>query len=225
LSTQPEGPINRTEGHSRLSFGPYVYPFAVFALFTIAASVTPLPKGLVYPLKTILTAICLVWAWKGFKEEIHFRFSGTAVLAGILVVVLWIALDPLYPHIGGSEFNPYQEAQGSAVYLVIAFRLAGASLVVPVMEEVFWRSFALRFIVRADFQSIPLGQFSWYSFIVITLLFGFEHHRWLAGILAGAVYAALLYRSKNLFDPILSHAVTNFLLGIYVLSTQNWSFW
>lgn len=225
MSKEREGSSNRTHRGCGLFFSPHVLPFAVFALFTIAASLLPLPKGLIYPAKTVLTGLCLVWAWKGFKEEIRFRFSGTAVLAGILVFVLWIALDPLYPHLGGSTFNPHEEASGPWIYLLIAFRLMGATLVVPVMEEVFWRSFGLRFIIHSDFQAVPLGRFSWYSFLGITLLFGFEHHRWLAGILAGAVYAGLLYRSKNLSDPILSHAVTNLLLGIYVLSTQSWSFW
>jgi len=87
--------------------------------------------------------------------------------------------------------------------------------------ELFWRSFVLRFAIRSDFKSAPLGQFSWFSFIFVSLLFGFEHDRWLVGIFAGMVYAGVLYRSKNLFDPILSHTITNFLLGFYVISTIN----
>jgi len=93
------------------------------------------------------------------------------------------------------------------------------------MEELFWRSFALRFFIKSDFNSVPLGQFSWFSFIFISILFGIEHQRWLVGIFAGMVYSGVLYRSKNLFDPILSHTITNFLLGMYVLSTHQWSFW
>jgi hypothetical protein len=93
------------------------------------------------------------------------------------------------------------------------------------MEELFWRSFLLRYAITSDFKSIPLGQFSWFSFIAISLLFGLEHHRWLVGIVAGMVYAGLLYRRKNLFDPIVSHAITNLLLGIYVVVTGKWSFW
>ena len=133
--------------------------------------------------------------------------------------------EGLYPQLGHSEFNPFEKGTGFPTYLAIIFRLAGASVVVPVMEELFWRSFALRFVIHSDFKSIPLGRFSWLSFILISLLFGFEHHRWLVGILAGMAYAAILYRRKNLFDPILSHGITNLLLGIYVLSTKQWSFW
>ena len=63
------------------------------------------------------------------------------------------------------------------------------------------------------------------SFIVTAVAFGFEHHHWLPGIMAGVIYASLLYRTKNLFSPILSHMVTNLLLGVYVLMTEKWSFW
>ncbi len=83
----------------------------------------------------------------------------------------------------------------------------------------------MRFAIKSDFKSIPLGQFSWFSFIFIAFLFGFEHYRWLPGIIAGMVYAGVLYRRKDLFESILSHATTNLLLGIYVLATHHWSFW
>ena len=82
-----------------------------------------------------------------------------------------------------------------------------------------------RFAIKSDFKSVPLGQFSWFSFIFISILFGIEHQRWLVGIFAGMIYSGVLYRSKNLFDPILSHGITNSLLGMYVLSTHQWSFW
>lgn len=222
-TTDPIPEAENTLLHRWRYFAPHVLPFAVFAILTMAPGALDLPKGLLYALKTTLTGLCLAWMWKGFREEIQFSFSWTAVLAGIVVFVLWVGLDDLYPHLGQSAFNPYEEA--GSVHVLIAFRLIGAVLVVPLAEEVFWRSFALRFILRSDFRSVPLGRFSWYSFLLIAVLFGLEHHRWLAGILAGMVYAGLLYRSKNLFHPILSHAVTNLLLGVYVLYSQQWTLW
>jgi CAAX prenyl protease-like protein len=103
--------------------------------------------------------------------------------------------------------------------------LIGATLIIPVVEELFWRSFALRFLIKPDFKSVTLGQFTWFSFLVVSIAFGFEHHRWLPGIVAGMVYAGVLYRSRNLFSPIQAHATTNFLLGIYVIATKQWHFW
>ena len=111
------------------------------------------------------------------------------------------------------------------VYLLIFFRLLGAVIVVPIFEELFWRSFALRWLINEDFKSVAIGTFSWFSASAVILAFGFEHHRWLAGIFAGILYHALLYYKKDLSACVIAHAVTNFLLGLYVLLTQQWSFW
>ena len=204
---------------------PYVVPFLVFAVCIYVAPLFNLSQSLMYPLKTVLVAVALFYYRNAYKQEIKFSFDWIAVLSGVFVFFLWILPEGLYPQIGYSEFNPYEHASGYNVYLLIAFRLTGAVFIVPFMEELFWRSFALRFLISSDFKSIPLGQFSWFSFIFVSLAFGLEHHRWLVGIAAGLVYASVLYHRKNLFAPILSHATTNFLLGIYVVSTHQWSFW
>ena len=182
-------------------------------------------ERLTYPIKTVLVAASLVCFWNVYKQEIRVSFNWLAAISGVVVFFIWVLPEGFYPQIGYSEFNPYEYAIGYGLYLVIAFRLIGASLIVPLMEELFWRSFALRFAITSDFKSVPLGQFSWFSFILISLLFGFEHHRWLVGIVAGMVYTGVLYHRKNLFDPILSHTITNFMLGLYVVSTHQWSFW
>ena len=178
---------------------------------------------MIYPLKIVVVAVCLIYFWGVYKQEIRFSFEWLAVMSGIFVFLLWVLLEGMYPQIGYSEFDPNGYAHD--MYTAIAFRMAGATLVVPVMEELFWRSFALRFTIRSDFRLVPLGQFSWFSFLFVSILFGLEHHRWLVGIFAGMVYAGVLYKSRNLFTPILSHAITNFVLSLYVLWTQNWSFW
>jgi CAAX prenyl protease-like protein len=172
-----------------------------------------------------LVAASLIYFWNVYKKEIRFSFSWLAVISGLFVFFIWVLPEGLYPQIGHSEFNPYEYANDAGAFFLIAFRLIGAVLVVPLMEELFWRSFVLRYAIRSDFKSVPLGHFTWFSFILTSFLFGFEHHRWLVGIVAGMVYACILYRTKNLFVPILSHAITNFLLSLYVLSTHQWSFW
>ena len=217
--------MNGTIWYPREHYVPYVVPFVIFGVFTFIAPLFNISRVLIYPVKTVLVAASLVCFWNVYKQEIRFSFNWPAVISGIFVFFIWVLPEGLYPQIGNSEFNPYGQTGIFGVYLAIAFRMLGASLIVPLMEELFWRSFALRFAIRSDFKSIPLGQFSWFSFIFVSLLFGFEHHRWLVGIVAGIVYAGVLYRSKNLFDPILSHAITNFLLGLYVISTHQWSFW
>jgi len=204
---------------------PYIAPFALFALVTYMAPLLNISRGILYPIKTVVVAASLIYFWKVYRDEIRFSFDWLAPLSGVFVFIIWVLPEGYYPQMGHSEFNPHEYASGYGVFLLIAVRLAGASLVVPVMEELFWRSFALRFAIDTDFKSVSLGQFSWFSFIFISALFGLEHHRWLVGIIAGLVYAGVLYRSKNLFSPILSHGITNFLLGLYVIFTHKWSFW
>jgi len=217
--------MNNTTFYLRQPYIPYIVPFALFAIFTYIGPLFHISPLLIYPIKTVLVAASLIYFWNVYKQEIRFSFSWLAVISGLFVFFIWVLPEGLYPHIGHSEFNPFEQAGSYGAYFAIAFRMIGASLVVPLMEELFWRSFALRFAIKSDFKSVPLGQFSWFSFIFISLLFGFEHHRWLVGIVAGMVYAGVLYRTRNLFVPIFSHAITNFLLGLYVLSTHQWSFW
>ena len=217
--------INGTIPYQRRSYIPYVFPFALFAVCIYAGPLFKVSQIFMYSIKTVLVGSSLVYFWNVYKEEIRFSINWLPIISGIFVFFIWVFFEGMYPKIGHSEFNPYIYASGYGVYYIITFRLIGATLVVPLMEELFWRSFALRFIIKSDFKSVPLGQFSWFSFILISILFGLEHERWLVGIFAGMVYSAVLYRSKNLFDPILSHGVTNFLLGVYVLSTGQWSFW
>ncbi len=118
-----------------------------------------------------------------------------------------------------------RERQQWVVILLFVFRFLGAVIVVPIVEELFWRSFALRWIIDENFTTVPIGAFTWFSFLVIVLGFGFEHHRWLVGLAAGVIYNGLLYYKKDLSACVLAHAVTNLLLGVYVLLTQQWNFW
>ena len=197
----------------------------MLGLFIYIGPLLNISKAFSYPLQTIVVAVSLICYWKVYREEIRFAFDWTAIIVGMVVFFIWILPEGFYPQMGNSEFNPYELAKGGMVYLLMAVRLFGATFVIPLVEELFWRSFALRFLIKSEFKSVPLGQFSWFSFIAVSVAFGFEHHRWLVGIIAGIIYALTLYRTKNLFSPILAHAVTNFLLGVYVMATGKWYFW
>jgi hypothetical protein len=101
----------------------------------------------------------------------------------------------------------------------------GAAIVVPLMEELFWRSYVMRWFDKSDFLSVSPERVSGYAYLGSACLFALEHHLWLAGLIAGLVYGELYKTYKNLWVPIVAHAVTNALLGIWVLSTQHWSYW
>jgi CAAX prenyl protease-like protein len=96
---------------------------------------------------------------------------------------------------------------------------------VPVMEELFWRSFVLRWIDQPDFLRLDPAQAGLRGFVISVVLFGFEHNLWLAGIVAGVAYSVLFMRHRTIWSPILAHAVTNGMLGVWVVMTGEWSYW
>jgi CAAX prenyl protease-like protein len=93
------------------------------------------------------------------------------------------------------------------------------------MEELFWRSFLLRYLIASPFTAVRLGTFTPLSFGATVILFGLEHHLWLAGMVAGVAYTLVLYTTHCLWPCILAHAITNLLLGIHVLLTGEWQWW
>ncbi len=207
-------------------FFPYVVPFLVFAGFSYLIPIFDLSKILVYPAKTLSVMALLFFYWPRIKHEIKVVLDLNAVMAGIAVFIIWIGVENHYPKLGpGSFFNPFELVEGPHAYLLMGIRLFGSVLIFPVMEELFWRSFGLRFLIDTNFKRYSLGSFTWFSFIFVSIAFGFEHHRWLPGIFAGFFYAILLYQKKNLFSPILAHGVTNSLLGIYVIANREWGLW
>ncbi len=184
-----------------------------------------------YPCKALCVGVLLFRFRRDYSElnpvDLK-KLSHTiaSVALGLLVFALWIHMDwnfgQVVPETG---FNPDRVDQQLLKNVLILFRLCGAALVVPVMEELFWRSFLLRYIIKPDFIQVPLGTFTWASFLIGAVLFGLEHHLIFAGVMAGMAYSLLLYWTKSLYQCIVAHAVTNLALGIYVLSTQAWQFW
>ncbi|MDY0131672.1 MAG: CAAX prenyl protease-related protein [Desulforegulaceae bacterium] len=206
---------------------PYIIPFLVFAGLTYILPLTGADDIFIYPAKTLIVFLVLFYFWKKIKEEIKFQVDFVAIGAGVFVFLVWVGLEGFYPLIGNDDYlNPFELSNKKfEIYLWISIRFLGGCLAVPIIEELFWRSFALRFLIDPDIKKIPVASFSWFSFIMVSVAFGFEHYRWLPGIIAGVVYALLYYRTKNLFSPVISHSVTNFLLGVYVLGTGQFGFW
>ncbi|RUM40382.1 MAG: CAAX prenyl protease-related protein [Desulfocapsa sp.] len=210
---------------------PYVVPFVLFLLLTEPARYFPSLVPFLYVAKTLLVAAVLLLLRHHFKEDFAPRLSFgeflLAVCCGLLVLVLWVAPEGIfYQFAPGEGFNPYVMTESNtAATALLAVRLAGAALVVPVMEELFWRSFLMRYLIDTDFRTVALGTYSSLSFFGVAILFGLEHHRILVGIIAGLLYGLLLLRQKKLRGVTVAHMVTNLGLGIYVIVTGSWTFW
>jgi len=108
----------------------------------------------------------------------------------------------------------------------IAVRVLESAVLVPILEELFWRGWVMRWMIRSDFESVPLGQYTALSFWGVAILFALEHGPyWEVGLIAGVAYNWWLVRTRNLADCMLAHAVTNALLAGYVLAFNQWQYW
>lgn len=211
-----------------------ILPFGTYILFIVIgdllerSGVSRAELRWLYPVQAGAVLALLAVYWRQYDELHRFALSLTqilvAIVAGIVVLVLWVNLDLPWMTIGSaSGYDP--RTNGEFDWVLVAIRIAGAALVVPVMEELFWRSFLMRWVERAQFQLVDPARIGFRAFVIPTVLFGFEHNLWLAGIVAGVAYGLLYMRHRNLWSPVLAHAVTNGLLGVYVLTTASWQFW
>jgi len=206
-----------------------IAPFGFFVLITVVQEkIGGEPGGWLYLVKTILGA-GLIFAVRPFVAEMRWAISWEAVVTGILIFAIWIGLDSFYPHLQKSKtgWDPLSQPGGHTplAWLFIATHLLGSTFVVPPIEEIFYRSFLYRYVASKDFLSVSLDKFLPVPFLITALVFGLAHNEWLAGILCGAAYQWLVLRKNRLGDAITAHAITNFLLGVWVVSRGEWHFW
>jgi CAAX prenyl protease-like protein len=206
-----------------------VLPLAIFVVLTsLQGGPGEDSRYYMYLVKTLL-AVWLIWEMRPYVEEMRWAFSWEAVAVGVLVFVVWVGLDSFYPKFSKPDpgWNPHgQYGQGSALaWFYIVVRIAGSSIVVPPLEETFYRSFLYRYLVKIKFLSMPLNRFHGLSFVVTAAIFGLMHYQWLAGILCGMAYQYLVIRKNRLGDAMTAHAITNLLLGIWVAVRGDWTFW
>jgi len=214
-----------------------VVPFAIFlALTFLQDRLGEEARYWIYFAKTIVGGVLLLALFR-YISELEWRFTWEAVVVGVAVFVLWIGLDeaiawlglPEYPKMKSSTaaWNPHI-AFGTSSPLAIFFivtRILGSTLVVPPLEEVFYRSFVYRFLASKDFLAVPLGKFLPMPFFITSVLFGIEHREWLAGILCGFAYQGLVIWKNRLGDALVAHSITNLLLGLWVVWKGAWQFW
>ncbi len=205
-----------------------VLPFAIFAALTLLQGrFSDASQYWIYAAKTIIAA-WMLWQLRPYIKEMRWKISWEAIAVGIAVFAVWVGLDRYYPMLGRTgSFNPSQTygAGSSLAVVFIAVRIIGSSLVVPPLEEVFYRSFLYRYLIKSDFLKVPLAHFEWRAFLIAAVIFGVSHYEWLPGIVCALAYQWLVCRKDRLGDAITAHAVTNFLLALWVVTRQAYYFW
>jgi uncharacterized protein len=208
----------------------YIAPFAVF----IAVRWLPVPPAWSAPARFVLVAATLAVFSRGVIPR-RVSFPLGSILLGAAVLAIWIGPDLLWP--GYRDLWPFHNAiMGAARSTLptdlhtnaffIAVRVLESAILVPILEELFWRGWLMRWVIRTDFESVPMGRYTPLSFWVVALLFASEHGPyWEVGLIAGVAYNWWLVRTRNLADCMLAHAVTNVLLAAYVLIFNQWQYW
>ena len=213
---------------------PWVLPFAVFVAMLAVQDWLAAIGRWEFPLRVVLLSAVL---WVFSRRVITFatRHAAASIGIGLLVFALWIAPDVLFQ--GYRQHWLFQNRITGTLKtsidapllgdpLVLFFRSVRAVVLVPIVEELFWRGWLLRWVTNSDFWRLPLGVASRSAFWITAVLFASEHGPyWDVGLMAGVLYNWWMMRTKSLGDCILAHAVTNGALSAYVIATGQWQYW
>jgi CAAX prenyl protease-like protein len=186
------------------------------------------PEYWVQPAQTLICGAMVARYWRRYDLQAP---AGVvfAIFVGILSLVLWISPQAFFgaaPRLKG--FDPaFFGSEGWPYALNVTFRFLRLVVAVPLVEEIFWRGFLLRWFVRDEFTSVPFGTFQWKSFSIVAVLFMLEHQPadYPAALLTGVLFNLVAIRTRSLSACVLTHAVTNLLLGLYILRTGQTGFW
>jgi hypothetical protein len=188
------------------------------------------------PLKVLAPLLVLVFFYRrGHYAELRgypFGASGVALdfAVGIVGGAIWMApylwFESMRPEEPGFDPNLWG---ASLVGLTLVIRGIGYGLVTPFMEELFVRSWLIRYVdvARAggDFRDVPLARFSWPSFLIVTVWFTFSHVQWEWPVaLIWVVLTTLwFYHRKHLMSLVAVHAGSNLgILVFVILQSGKW---
>ncbi len=213
----------------------WIAPFAVFMLLLAVAPTLAIPQPWESVLRVGVLAAVLVLFSSGVLRTLRIKHAVGSVLLGLAVCALWVAPDLLFPGwrthwlfqngITGTLKNSIAPTELSDP-LVLTLRFARAALLVPILEELFWRGWLPRWIVNNDWEKVPLGTYTRGAFLISAVLFAMEHGPyWEVGLLCGLIYNWWMQKTRSLGDLILVHAVTNAALSAFVLVTKRWEYW
>lgn len=221
---------------------PDVVLAAPFMAYLVLLGVTqPLPEAW-QPVGIILRGVlslAVVWVFRRHLPPWGKPHWGIAIVGGAIVAWGWIAGQilsddlglpgrlPLYP--GEKAVVDPRQALGAAGLFWSTWwaRMLVAVIAVPVVEELFWRAFLLRLLIDwHNFERVPLGAFTWFSFLGTSLLSTLQHpDNWGVSVLCWMAFNAVFYWTRSILCLALLHGMTNLVLYLMVLRVGDWSHW
>jgi CAAX prenyl protease-like protein len=179
---------------------------------------------MLYPLRVIGVSLAL-WHYRAKLTSLLRKPSLAAIVAGTLAFVLWIAIAPGQLGADAAPAGTLAGMSRVAALVWLTFRVIGSVITVPIAEELAFRGYLLRKLIDSDFENVSFGQFTWPSLLGSSLLFAALHSSWLAGFVAGMIFAGALYRRGQFADAVGAHMASNAMLSAYVLVFHQWSLW
>jgi len=204
----------------------YLAPFLAIVGTAMVTGAVSAGFEWLYPLR-VVTAGAVLWIFRKSYDDLKWKWSWQAIGIGLVTFLIWLALlttGTIDDKAGWPSALHSVSLYSAAAWLMI--RVIGYVVMVPLAEELAFRGFLTRRLMRANFNDVPVGSFSWTSFLISSLLFGALHGGlWVAGTVAGMLFALALYRKQSLGDAVQAHATTNALLAVYAFATGHWAAW
>lgn len=205
-----------------------IRPFVAFMLASVLVAAFSAVPDLAYPVKVVAMAGALWLFTRGQDLGLGRSVDPVAVGAGLAVGLLWIATRPAP---GVADLDLARALDGLAPLLLmvwIVFRLVGTVLLVPLVEELFFRGYVLARIdgIGANEGAAggrAVGGRRIIAIAVSSLLFALLHGRWLVAGAAGVAFALVYLRRGRLMDAVVAHAVANLLVAIFALLSGDWA--
>ncbi len=204
----------------------YLMPFLVILAAGMLSHAVAGEFEWLYPLRFAAGAVTL-WLFRARYRELDWRFGWISIVTGIAVFGIWLGLDLLVPS-GNHNGIESGLASSSGTFRIfwLVFRTAAAVITVPLAEELVFRGFLIRRLISSDFESLDFRRFTTSSVVLSSMAFGLLHgDRWIAGTLAGLLYAAAFLRQGRIGDAVAAHATTNVLIAVWVLLGGKWYLW
>jgi len=199
----------------------YLLPLIVFFASSLVARVFSLGYEFFIPAVTI-PLVATLWFSRATLLSLRWDPSWASLAAGGLVcAIIWMTSGK-----ASSDFSTVRALgqMPSAVSAALLFAcFIGSAIAIPIAQELAFRGYLARKLVAADFEKVRFDRFTWQSFLGSSILFGLTEPNWLPAILAGAIFALVMYRRGLLSDAILAHASSQGLLFILAAATGKWS--
>ena len=230
---------------------PWMIPYLAYLFFFMLTDLFPDSLAHVAILLHTIASLYVTWLFRNHLPPFGRAFLATAIITGLFAAWMWVAGQhflskvhigshnlgeqfPLFNHLGflfpkgGEPVDPHAEyGNGFAFWSHVVLKITRACTAVPIVEELFWRGFILRAFIRwDDFEKVPLGTFTWFSFLGSSLLSVVQHpSQWGVSILCWMLFNAIFCWRKSLMCIMITHAITNFALYVYVVRSGDWQFW